>query len=225
MLCARWPSQLSRTLAVAMCKSCHDVAGSVGADSQGDLRPLLCLLLCVVQVAFPAELDVYDFCAAELQQQLRAPREAYKNYQDMLAQQKRTAKQLKTEDGPKPGPGAAAAEAAAAGEHPAAAAAAGGDVEMKDAAADAGASSSSGSVVGALTGERMVIRGEGVSGNRKWPPAVQCQHTNAGNTHLIAGNVCSACGPHGGCLVRRKLAQIGQSMLQFNQQMRPCRPS
>lgn len=80
-------------------------------------------------------------------------REAWKNYQDTLAQQKRTAKQLKTEDGPKPGPGAAAAEAAAAGEAPAAAAAAG-DVEMKDAAADAGASSSGpASVVGALTGE------------------------------------------------------------------------
>lgn len=105
------------------------------------------------QVAFPAELDVYDFCTPELQQQLRAPRDAYKNYQDMLAQQKRTAKQLKTEDGAKPGPGAAAA-AAAAGDAPAAAA--GSDVEMKDAegaaaAADAGASSS-GSVVGALTG-------------------------------------------------------------------------
>lgn len=100
-------------------------------------------------MAFPAELDVYDFCTPELQQQLKAPREAYKNYQDMLAQQKRTAKQLKTEDGPKPGPGAAEA-AAAAGEAPAA----GSDVEMKDAegaAADAGASSS-GSVVGALTG-------------------------------------------------------------------------
>ena len=99
-----------------------------------------------LQVAFPAELDVYDFCTAELQQQLQPAREALRAYQDMLAQQKRTAKQLKTEDGPKPGPGAAEA-AAAAGEAPAAA---GGDVDMKD--AEAGASSS-GSVVGALTGE------------------------------------------------------------------------
>jgi hypothetical protein len=104
------------------------------------------------QVAFPAELDVYDFCAPELQQQLKAPREAWKNYQDMLAQQKRTAKQLKTEDGPKPGPGAAAAEVAAAG-------GSSGDVEMRDAeggaAADSGASSSS--VVGALTGGRSCL--------------------------------------------------------------------
>jgi len=105
-----------------------------------------------MQVAFPAELDVYDFCTPELQQQLQAPREAYKDYQDKLAQQKRTAKQLKTEDGPKPGPGAAEAEAAA-GDGPAAAAA-GADVEMHDAeAAGGGASSSSAApVVGALTG-------------------------------------------------------------------------
>jgi hypothetical protein len=96
---------------------------------------------------------LYDFCTPELQQQLKAPREAYKDYQDMLAQQKRTAKQLKTEDGPKPGPGAAEAEAAAAGEAPAAA----GDVEMKDAAADAGASSSpAGSVIGTFTGKVLV---------------------------------------------------------------------
>lgn len=99
----------------------------------------VCACVSCVQVAFPAELDVYDFCTPELQQQLKAPREAYKDYQDMLAQQKRTAKQLKTEDGPKPGPGAAAADAAAAG-----------DVEMKD-AADA-SSSAAGSVIGAFTG-------------------------------------------------------------------------
>lgn len=107
-----------------------------------------------LQVAFPAELDVYDFCTPELQQQLKAPRDAYKDYQDMLAQQKRTAKQLKTEDGPKPGPGAAAAEAAAAGGE-VAAGSSGADVEMKDAAAEGeGASSSSpAAVVGALTGE------------------------------------------------------------------------
>jgi hypothetical protein len=104
-----------------------------------------------MQVAFPAELDVYDFCTAELQQQLQPAREALRAYQDMLAQQKRTAKQLKTEDGPKPGPGAAEA-AAAAGEAPAAA---GGDVDMKD--AETGASSS-GSVVGALTGEELGAR-------------------------------------------------------------------
>lgn len=119
------------------------------------------VLCCSVQmqVAFPAELDVYDFCTPELQQQLQAPREAYKDYQDKLAQQKRTAKQLKTEDGPKPGPGAAEAEAAA-GDGPAAASAgaggSGADVEMHDAepaAGGAGASSSSAApIVGALTG-------------------------------------------------------------------------
>lgn len=128
-----------------------------------DTHPMWCCPVCCtaafaapsLQVAFPAELDVYDFCTPELQQQLKAPRDAYKDYQDMLAQQKRTAKQLKTEDGAKPGPGAAAAEAAAAGQAPAADAAAGtgADVEMHDADAAAGASSSTAaSVVGALTG-------------------------------------------------------------------------
>jgi hypothetical protein len=136
-------------------------------------KPLLLSVCCCAapQVAFPAELDVYDFCVPELQQQLKAPREAWKNHQDMLAQQKRTAKQLKTEDGPKPGPGAAAAELAAAG-------GSSGDVEMRDAeggaAADAGASSSS--VVGALTGEG-VWREKGCWGRVSDSPEHLCHAT------------------------------------------------
>lgn len=104
-----------------------------------------------LQVAFPAELDVHDFCTPELQQQLKAPRETYRIYQERLAQQKRTAKQLKTDEGPKPGPGAAAAaaaEAEAAG-NAADGASSAADVDMKDAE---GAAGSSGSVVGAMTG-------------------------------------------------------------------------
>jgi hypothetical protein len=99
-------------------------------------------------------LDVFDFCTPALQAQLAAPRDALKGWQDKLAADKRTAKQIKTDAGPKPGPGAAEAAAAGAGAGSSGGAAAAvpgaGDVEMQDAAA---ASSSSGAAAaGALTG-------------------------------------------------------------------------
>jgi len=167
----------------------------------------------MVQVTFPLELDVYDYCNPELQQQLAGPRTAYKDYQDKLAevalchlawpksclqaayqcilldivchitsrvsngrataipqpggdtrsptaragtchcplvhmQEKRSAKQLKTADGPRPAPGDAAAASSVAAA----------DVEMKEAtdAAAAEAGISTRLVVGAATGQMPV---------------------------------------------------------------------
>lgn len=117
---------------------------------------LLVLLHCTAccQVTFPLELDVYDYCTPELQQQLSGPRTALKDYQDKLALEKRTAKQLKTEDGPKPAPAVASSSGAAAE-------AAVGDVEMKDADATASAAGPSSSVVaGAQTGASQPLKGE-----------------------------------------------------------------
>ncbi|WIA19265.1 hypothetical protein OEZ85_003900 [Tetradesmus obliquus] len=101
------------------------------------------------KVTFPMEFDVYDYCTPELQKQLAAPRMALKDYQDKLSLEKRTAKQLKTEDGPKPAPvlDAGGSSSAAAAAEPAAA----GDVDMKDADA-AAAGPPSAVVAGAQTG-------------------------------------------------------------------------
>ncbi|KAF8058875.1 UBP7 [Scenedesmus sp. PABB004] len=89
------------------------------------------------KVTFPLEFDAYDFCTPELQAQLAGPRAALKDYQDKLALEKRTAKQLKTEDGPKPAP-------ALGGD--AGASSSGADVEMADAAASAPGTSSGAAV-------------------------------------------------------------------------------
>jgi ubiquitin carboxyl-terminal hydrolase 14 len=146
------------------------------------------------QVAFPVELDVYDFCTPELQAQLKGPRDALKDHQDRLAVISRTAKTMKTEDGPKPGPGAAAAAAAAAADGGAAAAdngaaAAGGDVEMRDAGAAAAAASEPASTsspaagAGALTG--VLVAG---SATPLRPPLPAPINHSAINHSIIAPN-------------------------------------
>jgi len=60
------------------------------------------------QVSFQHELDVYDFCAPELQRALDGPRAAYKAFQDRRIQQEKEEKNAK-------GKAAAAAAAAVGG--------------------------------------------------------------------------------------------------------------
>lgn len=48
-----------------------------------------------LQVTFPLDLDVYDFCTAELTKQLEAPRAALKDWEDKKASERKAAKQQK----------------------------------------------------------------------------------------------------------------------------------
>ncbi|GFR42512.1 hypothetical protein Agub_g3404 [Astrephomene gubernaculifera] len=101
------------------------------------------------KIPFSLEFDAYDFCSAQLKQQLDAPRAAYKEAQDRAIEAKKLAKK---------GPAAGAADSTAA----AAPAAPSADVDMKDAAeAGAGASTSSsgptGSTTKAMTGKYELV--------------------------------------------------------------------
>eukprot|EP00879_Flechtneria_rotunda_P001744 GHRR01001907.1.p1 GENE.GHRR01001907.1~~GHRR01001907.1.p1 ORF type:complete len:495 (+),score=192.81 GHRR01001907.1:202-1686(+) len=94
------------------------------------------------KVTFPLELDVYDFCTPQLQKQLAGPRALLQNYQDKLAFEKRTAKQLKKENGSKPAPAAAEPVAGPSSSND--------DVELEE--ADAAGTSAKSVQAGAQTG-------------------------------------------------------------------------
>ena len=91
------------------------------------------------KVAFPAELDAFEFCSDELRAALEAPRAALKEWEDEQVElKKRAPKQQKL------GNGSAAAGGGSGG--------GGGDAEMADAAAAASSSGGGGGHTGAFTG-------------------------------------------------------------------------